>query len=191
LEQHPTAESADVALELREARSAKDASREKQLQAVVSQESAQLVGTAEEWRQYREEFGSLTDEAISREIIPNNDFLGSVFKYLDRAGTLFVDANGALWLDIAQGGKPTKLGLSANNIFASGTDSQWAYALTLARANHYLNSPKHSREIMPDFKNDWALLQSARLNSSTSSAANNALPSGSTRTSALSFNQIQ
>ena len=191
LEQHPAAESADVALELREAKSAKDASREKQLLAVVSQESAQLVGTTKEWQQYREEFGSLTDEAINREIIPNNDFLGRVFKYLDRAGTLSVDVNGALWLDIAQGGKPTKLGLSANNIFASGTDSQWAYALTLARANHYLNSPKHSREIMPDFKNDWALLQSARLNSSTSSAANNALPSGNTRTNALSFNQIQ
>jgi hypothetical protein len=189
LEQHPGAGSADVALELRQAKSAKDASREKQLQAAVSQESAQLVGTTKEWQQYREEFGSLTDEAINREIIPNNDFLGRVFKYLDRAGTLSVDVNGALWLDIAQGGKPTKLGLSANNIFASGTDSQWAYALTLARANHYLNSPKHSREIMPDFKNDWALLQSARLNSSTSSAANNA--SGNTRTSALSFNQIQ
>jgi hypothetical protein len=191
LEQHPTAESSDVAQELREAKSAKDDSREKQLQAVASQESAQLVGTAKEWQQYREEFASLSDEAIKREIIPNNDFLGRVFKYLDRTGTLSVDASGALWLDIAQGGKPSKLGLSANNIFASGTDSQWAYALALARANHYLNSPKHSREIMPDFRNDWALLQSARLNSSTSSAANNALPSGSTRTNALSFTQIQ
>ena len=191
LEQHPTAESSDVALELREAKSAKDASREKQLQTMVSQESAQLVGSAQEWQQYREEFGSLTDEAIRREIIPNNDFLGRVFKYLDRTGILSVDANGALWLDIAQGGKPSKLGLSANNIFAPGTDSQWAYALTLARANHYLNSPKHSREIMPDFKNDWVLLQSARLNSSTSSAADNASPSGTTRTGALSFNQFQ
>jgi hypothetical protein len=191
LEQHPTTESSDIAQELRQAKSAKDASRQEQLQAVVSQESAQLVGTAKEWQQYREEFGSLANEAISREIIPSSDFLGRIFKYLDRTGTLSVDANGALWLDIAQGGKPAKLGLSASNIFVSGTDSQWAYALTLARANHYLNSPKHSREIMPDFKNDWALLQSARLNSATSSAANSPLPSGNTRSTAASFNQLQ
>jgi hypothetical protein len=157
---------------------------------VVAQESAQLVGTAQEWKQYREEFGSLANEAISREVIPNSDFLGRLFKYLDRSGTLSVDANGVLWLDLSQGGKPAKLGLSASNLFASGTDSQWAYALTLARANHYLNSPKHSREIMPDFKNDWALLQAARINSSTFAAANNSLPSGSTRATAVSFAPI-
>jgi hypothetical protein len=190
LEQHPTAESSDVAQELRHAKSEKDASREEQLQTVVIQESAQLVGTAKEWQQYREEFGSLTSEAISREVIPNYNFLGRLFKYLDRAGTLSVDANGALWLDISQGGKPAKLGLSANNIFALGTDSQWAYALTLARANHYLNSPKHSREIMPDFKNDWALLQAARLNSSASTTANNASPGG-TRVATVSVTQNQ
>ncbi len=105
-----------------------------QLEAVVNQESARLVGTAKEWKQYRETFGSLTNDAISREIIPNYDFLGRLYKYLDRAGTLSVDANGTLWLDLSQGGKPSRLGLSASNIFASGSDSQWAYALTLARA---------------------------------------------------------
>jgi hypothetical protein len=190
LEQHPTARSSDMAQEIREAKSEKDIPREQQLESVVSQESAELVGTAEEWKQYREEFGSLTNEAIRREIIPNYDFLGRLFKYLDHAGTLSVDAHGALWLDISEGGKPVKLGLSRSNIFASGTDSQWAYALTLARANHYLKSPKHSREIMPDFKNDWALLQAARINSSTSAAANSTLPPGDTR-AAISFAQFQ
>jgi hypothetical protein len=191
LEQHPSAESSDMAEQIRQAKSEKDAPREQQLESAVNQESAQLVGTAEEWKQYREEFGALTNEAISREIIPNYDFLGRLFKYLDHAGTLSVDANGALWLDISEGGKPSKLGLSASNIFAAGTDSQWAYALTLARANHYLKSPKHSREIMPDFKNDWALVQAARINSSTSAAANNTLPSGNAHPTALSFAQFQ
>jgi hypothetical protein len=191
LEQHPTVESSDFALELREAKLAEDTSREEQLQAAVVQESEQLVGTAEEWQQYRQEFGSLANEAVSREIIPNSDFLGRLFKYLDRTGTLSVDANGSLWLDISEGGKPAKLGLSASNIFASGTDSQWAYALTLARASHYLNSPKHSREIMPDFKNDWALLQAARINTSASLAANTTLPSGSARATLASFSQDQ
>jgi hypothetical protein len=191
LEQHPNSESSDIKQEIREAKAGNDALRQQQLQAVVDQESAQLVGTSEEWKQYRENFGSLTEEAISREVIPDRNFLGRLFKHLDHAGTLSVDANGALWLDISQGGKPSRLGLSASNLFATGTDSQWAYALTLARAHHYLNSPKHSREIMPDFKNDWALLQAARINSSNSIASNVTLPSGNARISAVSFAPFQ
>ncbi|HKN76203.1 MAG TPA: hypothetical protein VJW94_13585 [Candidatus Acidoferrum sp.] len=191
LEQHPTAEASDIKQEIRDAKAANDVSREEILEAVVNRESEQLVGTAKEWKQYREEFGSLTNDAISREIIPNYDFLGRLFKYLDRTGALSVDPNGSLWLDLSQGGKPSRLGLSASNIFAYGSDSQWAYAVILARADHYLKSPKHSREIMPEFKNDWALLQAARANSTTDTAASNNLPSGSARATAISFTQIQ
>ena len=190
LEQHPTAEAADIKLEIREAKSENDAWREAQLEALVSQESAQLVGTAKEWKQYRETFGSLTNDAVSREIIPNYEFLGRLYKYLDRAGTLSVDANGTLWLDLSQGGKPSRLGLSASNIFAAGSDSQWAYALTLARADHYMKSPKHSRETMPEFKSDWSLLEAARVNSATSTASKSNLPSGATRAS-ISFSPLQ
>jgi hypothetical protein len=189
LEHHPTIEAADILREIRDAKSQNDAAREKQLEALISQESADLVGTSKDWKEYREAFSSLENEAITSEIIPNREFLDRLFKYLDRAATPTVDANGALWLDLAEGGKPSKLGLSASNIFASGTDSQWAYALTLARANHYLKSPKHSREIMPDFKNDWALLQTARINSSPALAQNN-LPPATTR-AAASFNLNQ
>ena len=191
LEQHPNSASSDIKQEIREAKTDNDDLRQQQLQAVVDQESAQLVGTSEEWKQYRENFGPLAEEAISREVIPDRNFLGRIFKHLDRAGTLSVDANGTLWLDISEGGKPSRLGLSASNLFATGTDSQWAYALTLARAHHYLNSPKHSREIMPDFKNDWALLQAARINSSNSIASNVTLPSGNARITAVSFAPFQ
>ncbi|HEY2547287.1 MAG TPA: hypothetical protein VGI46_14560 [Candidatus Acidoferrum sp.] len=190
LEQHPTVEAADIKVEIRDAKAETDVARKEQLEAVVIRQSAQVVGTAKEWKEYREAFGPLADEAITREIIPNREALNRLFKSLDRDGTLSVDANGALWLKIAQGGKPSKVGLSGSNLFAGGTDSQLAYALTLARANHYLNSPKHSREIMPDFKNDWALLQSARLNSSTSTAADTP-DLISPRATPVSFNPIQ
>ncbi|MGC2887872.1 MAG: hypothetical protein WB627_02320 [Candidatus Acidiferrum sp.] len=191
LEQHPNAESSDLAQKIRQAKSENNALREKQLEAVASQESELLVGTAREWKQYRAEFEGLADDAISREIIPNYDFLGRLFKYLDRSGTPSVDSNGALWLELSQGGKPAKLGLSASNLFAPGTDSQWAYAMILARADHYLKSPKHSREVMPEFKGDWALLQAARINSSISTAANSsgASPSASSRPTSLSAAQ--
>lgn len=177
LEKHPTGEASDLEQEIRHAKSAKDVPREEELAAAVNKESAQLVGTAKEWKQYREAFNDFAGDAINREVIPDYDFLGRLFKYLDRAGTPSVDSNGALWLDLSQGGKPARLGMSASNLFAPGTDSQWAYALILARAVHYLKSPKHSREIMPEFKNDWALLQAARINSSISTAANTDNPS--------------
>jgi hypothetical protein len=186
LEEHPNAEAADVEQEIRQAKSQKDDSHKAELEAVVSRESAQLVGTTKAWKQYREEFGSLANEAISREIIPNDDFLGRLFKYLDRAGTLSVDANGALWLEISEGGNPSKLGLSASNLFASGTDSQWAYAITLARASHYLKSPKHSREVMTEFKNDWAVAWAARVNSLAYTAGGGSAPSTTTRAAAVS-----
>jgi hypothetical protein len=181
LEQHPSSDASNLEQELREAKLEKDAPREAQLQAAMEQQSAQMVGTAKEWKQYRQTFDALASEAIGREIIPNTDFLGRIFKYLDRTGSLSVDANGALWLEISQGGKPSKLGLSASNLFAPGTDSQWAYAITLARTDHYLRSPKHSREIMPEFKEDWSLLEAARFNSSTSTAASYPLPATNTR----------
>jgi hypothetical protein len=191
LEQHPTAEASDISLEIREAKADDDAPREAQLKAAIIQESAQIVGSAKEWKEFREAFGPLADEAVSREIIRDRDSLGRLFKDLDRVGTLSIEADGTLWLEIAQGGKPSRIGLSASNIFASGTDTQLAYALTLARANHYLKSPKHSREIMPEFKNDWALLQSARRNNSTSSVASEMSPSTGTRATAVSFSPIQ
>jgi hypothetical protein len=181
LEQHPSSDASNLEQELREAKLEKDAPREAQLQAAMEQQSAQMVGTAKEWKQYRQAFDALASEAIGREIIPNTDFLTRIFKYLDRTGSLSVDANGALWLEISQGGKPSKLGLSASNLFAPGTDSQWAYAITLARTDHYLKSPKHSREIMPEFKEDWSLLEAARFNSSTSTAASYPLPATNTR----------
>ncbi|MGB2621284.1 MAG: hypothetical protein WA857_17865 [Candidatus Acidiferrum sp.] len=189
LEHHPSAGASALDQEIRQAKSENDVSREQQLEALVNQEGAQLVGTAKEWKEYREAFSAFANDAINREIIPNDDFLNRLFKYLDRAGTLSASADGALWLDLPQSGNPVKLGLSASNLFAPGTDSQWAYALTLARANHYLKSPMHSREIMPDFKNDWALLEQARMNSSISTAANTSLPSANSR--AVSVSSLQ
>lgn len=178
LEKHPSAEASNLQSEIKEAKSDKDLSREAQLEAIVNRESAELVGSAQEWKQYREEFGTFANDAISREIIPDMDYLNRLFKYLDAHGTPSVDARGAVWLELSQGGQPQTIGLSASNLFAPGTDSQWAYAVTLARANHYLKSPKHSREIMPDFKRDWSLLESARINSSIATATNGPASSG-------------
>jgi hypothetical protein len=83
---------------------------------------------------------------------------------LDEAGTPVADRNGALWMEFSEGNESSRIGLSANNVFSSGTDSDLAYQLVLARVGHVLKSPKHSRESMVEFKKDWNLLQSVRSN---------------------------
>lgn len=189
LEKRPTPEASDIQQQLREAKAHDDGPREERLEAALKLEAAEVVGTSQEWKDYRQAFDGLANEAISREIIPDRDFLGRFFKFLDRAGKPTLDADGSVWLDIAQGGKSSRLGVSANNLFASGTDSQWAYALTLARANYFLNTPKHRRELMPEFKDDWSLLQSARIFSGAPSVTADSLPTSAPATSTVPVGQ--
>jgi hypothetical protein len=190
LEKRPTSEASDIQQQLREAKSNEDAPLEEQLEAAIRQESAEMVGTAGDWKQYREAFGGLADEAVHHEVIPDRDFLGRFFKFLDKAGKPALDADGSLWIEIAQGGKSARLGLSASNLFASGTDAQWTYAFTLARAGYYLKSPKHSRETLPEFKDDWALLQSARIYSGAASVTAESLPPAPQRASGIPIGPI-
>jgi len=68
----------------------------------------------------------------------------------------------------ADGG--SEAGLSASNILESESDSQLAYRVMLARTAHSLSAPKHSRENMPEFKQNWAVLQDARSKNAVLSA---------------------
>ncbi|HKV23551.1 MAG TPA: hypothetical protein VJN93_03075 [Candidatus Acidoferrum sp.] len=162
LERHPSPEASELQEELHEARRKNDVAREQRLELDVNRESAALVGTAREWKEYREEVESLTKEAVAREFIPDANFLGRLFKFLDRNGTPSIDADGSVWIELKSGGKPARIGLSADNLLAAGSDSQWSYALMLARAAYYLKIPKHSREVMPQFSTDWTMLEASR-----------------------------
>jgi len=46
-------------------------------------------------------------------------------------------------------------------VLAAGSDSKLADELLLARVGRELKGPKHQRENMLEFKEDWALLQTA------------------------------
>jgi hypothetical protein len=76
-------------------------------------------------------------------------------------------------MEIPERGEIIKVGLSANNVLASGSDPRMAYELILARTGQVLKSPKHGRETMLEFRQDWALLQSARAKTSISIARAN------------------
>ena len=171
LEQHPSVEAAEVDYQLRLAKAENDESRAEQLEATKNHESALVVGTPEEWKKYRETFDSIVEEAVREEVIPERGYLKGLFVRLDETGMPQVDGDGALWMEVSDEGRVSKVGLSANNILASDSDSQLAYKLVLARTEHILKSPKHSRETMVEFHHDWTRLQQARVKSEASAAS--------------------
>ena len=129
-----------------------------------------MVGTPEEWKQYRTSFAYILSESAAEqspggsanESLKANGSLKKFFRRLDDAGTPVADSNGALWMEFSDGDESSRIGLSASNVFSSGTDADLAYQVVLARIGHVLKSPKHSRESMMEFRQDWKLLESAR-----------------------------
>ncbi|MGC1992337.1 MAG: hypothetical protein WA690_26475, partial [Candidatus Acidiferrales bacterium] len=128
-----------------------------QLEAEQRLADDSIVGSKDEWKDYRDQFNEIVDQAIHDELIPNRGYLKHVFKRLGEAGKLSVDANGALWINWTDSQPSARVGLSASNIFAPDSDPQISYQILLARVEAELNSPKHSRETMIEFKRDWEM----------------------------------
>lgn len=124
--------------------------------AATSEERVQLVGTPSEWKQYRKALDSTVQ--ANKDIMDKHD-LSHLFKDLDREGTATVDEDGSLWMDLSEDGEPLRVGLSASDVLAAGSSPQLAYKFLLARTRGVLKSPKHSRETMLEFDQDWTLLR--------------------------------
>jgi hypothetical protein len=142
-----------------------------QLAAEQKNEQHEIVGTKDQWTEYQNQFPSIVAEAIRQEIIPDHDYLKRVFKHLGQDGTVTVDADGSLWMSLPNEEIKAKVGISASNIFADGSQSQFAYQIILARMEYELKSPKHSRETMLEFQRDWNLLTETRAKSRAYEAA--------------------
>ncbi|MGC2181857.1 MAG: hypothetical protein WA637_01095 [Terriglobales bacterium] len=164
LEKHPTIEATEAEYQIKQARAANNDARVETLEADKDRQLARVVGTAEEWKQYRAAFASVVTESAAEPGTSTSGSLKTFFRKLNEAGTPVADRNGALWMEFSDGDESSRVGLSASNVFSAGTDSDLAYQLVLARVGHVLKSPKHSRESMVEFKKDWSLLQSVRSN---------------------------
>jgi len=127
-------------------------------------ERERIVGSSDRWRQYREDFETIVDESVREEAIRRRADLARTFKRLDSAGVPIVDRSGALWMDVSEQGTILRIGVSASNILGPKSDPGITYEVALARADHYLKSPQHSRETLVEFKQDWDVLLSARAN---------------------------
>jgi len=127
------------------------------------EEQAEIVGTSAEWKKYRQELDFLLGERGQGEGNVEPADLDHFFKRVTKGGKPRLDVNGAVWMEVVDSGQSFQVGLSANNILGRGSDTQSAYALLLWRADGVLKSPKHRRETMPEFEDNWELLQQARL----------------------------
>jgi hypothetical protein len=161
-EAHPAAEALQSGGQMHVAKFETDHVPADQLEQIVIQDREEILGTPGEWKRYRKLFDTMVDQAVLEEIIPNHGYVNHIFQRLDETGTSTADRDGSLWMAVTNRGEVSKVGLSANNIFAPGSDPRLAFELLLARIHHVLKSPKHSRETMLEFKQDWALLEYAR-----------------------------
>jgi len=137
--------------------------------AATPQERAQLVGTSSEWKAYHRTFDSIVEQ--NKNVLDRHD-LSRFFKRLDQTGTASVDSDGSVWMEASENGELLKVGVSANNALARGSNAHLAYKFLLARAAGVLKSPKHSRETMLEFKQDWAKLHRASAEIDATPAAN-------------------
>jgi len=136
---------------------------------VTPEERQEFVGRAGDWKEYRKEFDSLVEE--NKSVFDRED-MSRFFKQLDRSGRASVDSDGSVWMELWENGEPLRVGLSANNALASSSNPHLAYKFLLTRAAGVLKSPKHRRETMQDFKQDWSSLQRASAEISSSSVSN-------------------
>jgi len=175
-EAHPAAEATQIGNQIHAVKLENGNVSPDQLEQIVIQDREEILGTPGEWKKYHKLFDTIVDDAVREEIVPNRGYVNHIFKRLDEIGAPSADSEGSLWMDVRSRDDSSRVGLSVNNIFAPGSDPRLAFELLLARIDHVLKSPKHSRETMLEFKDDWSLLQYARVRISA--------PSSSTRYSA-------
>ncbi|HKW63305.1 MAG TPA: hypothetical protein VJN89_12220 [Candidatus Acidoferrum sp.] len=134
------------------------------------EEQAEIVGTSAEWKKYRQELNSLLGQRAETDGTVEPEELQAFFKHVSKVGKPRLDSTGAVWIEVKDKDQAFQVGLSANNILGRDSDTASAYALLLWRAQGVLKSPKHRRETMPEFEDDWELLQQARLRNAETAA---------------------
>ena len=144
------------------------------LQSVAMQDGrTQIVGTSAEWKNYRKAFDTeIEEDRDSPEARDRSHF----FKHLDEKGTASVDSDGAAWMQLSEKGESFQVGVSASNVLAGESDPQLSREFLLARVSTFLKSPKHRRETMPEFHQDWGNLKRAAAAASVVSTVSAAPP---------------
>ncbi len=167
LEEHPSVEATKAEHQIKLAKAEQQRAGAEELQSDKNQERARMVGTPKNGSNIALRLmisERIRGRAKSRwvgESIPLKAN-GSLNKFPPARTTpdAVADSNGALWMEFSDGDESSRIGLSASSVFSSGTDAD-LHTRVSARIGHVLKSPKHSRESMMEFRQDWKLLESA------------------------------
>ena len=155
----------DVSAELIEAKQARadgDPAFAKYLKLLSQQDRAAQLGTPQQWQRYSEALSEFGEEATSRGLMFDSSSAKDLASVMDTNGLVVLDRDGAIWIDYRDGDNIRRVGVSASNVNAPGSDGEIAYALLLARVRAELASTPKNREILSEFQTDWQRLEEAR-----------------------------
>jgi len=125
------------------------------------------------WKHYQSALSAQEDQAREAGVITGVADLAHAFRDMGRDGTPQLDARGRPWMEMpvldrgpVDHGAVTHaiVGLTVSAVKKSSNEdsARLAYKFQLARVRFYLHSHGMDREALPEFVQDWALLQSAR-----------------------------
>jgi hypothetical protein len=161
LRKHPSAEAASLADELAQATADGDRDRRKQLALQLQAERERQLGDVRQWTAMRQHFDEVLQTAIAEGVVGNRRELRELFRELQGRSRTYVDDNQQAWMDVEDGGRLRRVGLSEDNVVGPESDPRLGLQLLLARMEYLLNAkPKH-RELYPQMERDWQLLQRA------------------------------
>lgn len=122
----------------------------------------EFMGSDAQWKSYRDALRELTNEAVSKKVIPEGKALHKLVKELGGRGQTSLDSGGAAWLELTEDGISRRVGVAASNINARGSDPELAYLIMLSRVDEMLHRSGKNRELLPYFERDWQLMLESR-----------------------------
>ncbi len=162
LRNHPSTEAASLREQIADAKREEDKTRARALKKQLKAEQESQVGTEQQWQQYRERFEEVLRSAVADGVFADRREVRTVFRNLQAHGRIYLDQSQQPWMEVTEEGRVRRVGLSAENVFESGSDHQLAMQVLLARTNALLAVNSKHRQLMSDFENDWRLLQTAQ-----------------------------
>jgi hypothetical protein len=103
----------------------------------------------------------LLGSAIAAGVIADRRALEKFAHDLSENSRVYVGEDRALWMDVKTSSGARKVGTTARNIFAPGSDRELATKLMLFRIDAVLRERKAYREALPQFATSWGLLENA------------------------------
>ena len=122
LEKHPTVEATELDHQVRLAKAEDDAQRAEQLETERTRQRTKSWALENSGRSTGNSSRPMVAEETCRDSIPEQ-LVEPLFSSLERDRHSGGRRNGALWLEMSEGDESSRVGLSANNLFSSGSDS--------------------------------------------------------------------